>query len=382
MEKNKRNLLLTQAFAFLGQGVVGIFFPFYVAEAFDWEVWQIVVWFGVVMIGMGSLMYPANYWGIRFGSVRRMIQIGIGCQALFYAGLSLQVQDWVTLSILSVLFVLALCFFWPSFHLVALRSTMDGNRGDFSGHLQMVLIGVNIVAPIITGFLWEMGQQDWILLVAVLFFVSGMLCAQQLKIEHTSFVKFRAFSAFVRKDFLGSRYSLGFVMDSIPSVTLWMLWPVYFKFVLSSFSLMGIIVTIAAGVEVIVSKVFGRLTDKLSAQRMLKLGIWARAVDFWIRTLYLVFPTVYVVGGGQILAGILGPIFQIPLLTRMYDIIENYRDHLLEFFVAREVFLGFGRGVFMFLAGGLIYVYGVGAIGFLMLVAGLSLFAFWSWTRE
>ena len=164
--------------------------------------------------------------------------------------------------------------------------------------------------------------------------------------------------------------------DGLQTGVMWIVWPIFFKFVLGKFSLMGIIISITAGFEIVSSKVFGRLTDKKSSRKILNFGLWARMVDLGMRSLYMKFQHPFFVGAMQIGTGILGPMFNIPFYTRLCEIAERNEDHLLEFFIIREWILGFSRMIVLGVAGVVVYFFGEVSLGWFLLAAGLSSVAF------
>ena len=168
----------------------------------------------------------------------------------------------------------------------------------------------------------------------------------------------------------------GFIADGIIGDTMWILWPLYFKAVVGSFTIMGIIASLTAALEIFTSRYIGRLTDKISAQRMLQYGVWARWADVSLRVVYMKFNALPVVIGIQWLGAVLGPIFQISWDARMMEIGEEQRGKTLDYLVVREVFLGLTRVVWMSGVIVLLFHFDTIYLGFAFVFAGLWAFAF------
>ena len=377
----KKQILWLQTFSFMAQGLVGIFFPFFVGEAMGWDAWQILVWASFEMLGMSLLIYPLNLFCSFFVSLKGRMGLGIGANMLFYAWLSIDLFEPIRIYGLSILFILFLALYWPNYHRYVLGLVRDSDRGKYGGMVQMIMIGVNIVAPLISGFLWEFGLERFILPVVILLFGFSLLMLLKLPTVHGNLSSSQKFVQIICSKILRGRFALGFFVDGIHTFTMWMFWPIYFGSVISSFAVMGIITSIGAMAEVVFSRFTGIWTDKISAGKMLRYGIWFRAMDLWVRGLYVFFPTVWMVGGGQLLGAFFGPLFQIPFNTRMYQIIESFKDHEFDFFVGREVVLGISRCIFGLFVAGIVYYFDSQFWWIIFFVAGFSVFGFWHWRK-
>ena len=368
---HQRNLIITKGLFFLGKAFMGVFFPFFIAKTFGLDLVQTLFLMSAIALFMGLASFPVNYLGVRFFNQKQMIQIGMGFHILFYILLSLNNESGWMLFFSSLCFVLFSSFFPPSFHLAALNATKDAERGNFWGNFQIVNIGANFVAPVITGFLLEANMEQYIIYVALAFFTVSLFFSQKIEKHPLKFVSFKEAWKIFYQDFFVTKKRGGFFADAIQTGSMMFIWPIFFKSVLGSFSLMGIIASISSLFEVIAAKFFGKLTDKWSAKKMLKIGVWARFFDIGHRILFIKFPHPIFVGGMNIFSGILGPVFQLPLNTRMYEVAEEH-NNVFSFIVMREVYLGIIRSIFVFAAAMVAMQFGVIYSGIFLFLAGAS----------
>ena len=168
----------------------------------------------------------------------------------------------------------------------------------------------------------------------------------------------------------------GFLADGILSGFFWLCWPLYFKFVLGKFSLMGIFTSLGAFFEIFSAKYVGKLTDKYSAQKVLRIGVWMKFVQIGILVSFMWFPSLTWIGVGMVLATVMWPLFDVPFYTRLCERAEEDKSKLFEFFVVREVILGFVRSMVLLGAAGAVYEFGEKALGFIMIVVAFAIFGF------
>ena len=376
MKKPQTALLTMQSFSALGSGIIGIFFLFFVQENFSLEFWEVIAWFAVLQLACGILAFPVNYWGIKFLGVRKMIQIGLFSNALFFAILGLEQNGVMAFWILNVSFVLFLLFFWPAYHFLTIHATQDNTRGKFLGNIQAMLVSIGIVAPLITGYLLEIGQARWVLAASVLCFGGGILCGEFLPPTKAKMYGWKTTKHMLETVFFKTGKHWAFWADAAETITMWILWPIYFKVVVGTYTVMGAITAFTAFLEIFTAKYIGKKTDEIGAKRMLFWGVWARFLDLSLRAIYMKFNALPVVLGIQSLGTVFGPIFQISAASRIYDVGEAQKDKLFNYLVIREMFLGIGRAVWLAPTAVLVYYAGPLWIGIVFILAGLSAFGF------
>jgi len=353
-----------------------VFFPFFVQRSYGLNDWQLIVWFAGLQLIMAVLVYPLNYWGVKWFGIRRVVQIGIFFQALFYALLGLGITTMASFVLLNISFLLFIGLFWPGFNYLSALATVNNDRGNYMGSLQIVAVGVNLVAPVITGFLLEWKQEQWVLLLSVISFLISLALVRTIPKTGAEVSNLKGFSRQFKSIFFTKRNFPAFVADSVISNTMWVLWPMYFKVVVGSFSAMGIITSTMAVIEIFTARFFGKLSDKKSARWLIKSGSIARCVDLCLRAVYFKFNHLYVVLGIQSLGAAFGPWFQIAVGTRIFEVGEEQSENLLDFLLGREMFLGLFRFVWFLPVGILVYYTSVIYLAIAFIIAGLMALAF------
>lgn len=372
----QRSLLGMQGAALLGQGLIGIFFPFFVQQNYGLTDWQTVAWFAGMQLAFGLLVWPINHYGIKYLGVRGMVQMGLLWQAVFYGLLGLGWATTLSFWILNASFVLFLACFWPCWHFLSVLATRDGTRGNYLGNFQMLGVGVSLVTPVLTGYLLDAKLGHLVLYMAMVCFVLALCVTRSVAPTGAKMHDWSAAKQIAKNTFWARPRRWGFIADGIIGDTMWILWPLYFKAVVGSFTVMGIVSSLVALLEIFTSKYIGRLTDKISASRMLQYGVWARWADVSLRVVYMKFSALPVVFGIQWLGAVLGPIFQISWDSRMMEIGEEQKGKTLDYFVVREIFLGLTRVVWLSWVIVLLMYFDTIYLGLAFVVAGLWAFAF------
>lgn len=373
MKENRRKLIAVQLFSALGNAVVGIFLPFLFGRAFNLTTAQIIAGMAAVQILMMSSVYFLNRFWTRFKS-RNVVRIGLVLQALFLAMLALAPATigWAISSV--IVYVLFLVTYWPSWHMALLHSSKDGTRGNFTGNIQIMMVGANLIAPLLSGWFLDRGWDNGVLALSGGMFVIAIVLMQNVELPQQKLSPFSSMWRVFRDDLWNTKHRWGVITDGVQSGTLWILWPIFLGAALGSFTQMGFVVALAALVEVVSAKYFGSFTDRKSARKALNLGQWFRFWDLGFRGFLMLFPSLIMAGIVTIVAGILGPVFNISLYSRTCEIAEKSDPKQLEWFLAREWVLGFSRFLWMGIAAIFVYFWGDMVLGwFLIAAAGASI---------
>lgn len=372
----QRSLLTMQGCALLGQGLIGIFFPFFVQHNYGLTDWQTVAWFAGTQLVFGLLVWPINHYGIKRFGVRGMVQLGLVFQTLFYGLLGLGFTSLWSFWLLNASFVLFLACFWPCWHFLSTLATQNNTRGSYLGTLQMLGVGVSLVTPVLTGYLLDQNLGHLVLYVAMACFLVAMVVTHSVAPTGARMHGWLVGKDLLKNTFWARPRRWGFIADGIIGDTMWILWPLYFKAVVGSFTMMGIVSSLTAALEIFTSRYTGKLTDKISAKKMLAYGVWARWADVSLRVVYMKFNALPVVFGIQWLGAVLGPIFQISWDARMMEIGEEQKGKTLDYLVVREVFLGLTRVVWMSAIIVMLMHFDTIYLGLAFVFAGLWAFAF------
>lgn len=357
-----------------GSAMVGVFFPFLVSHAFGFEVWQLMIWLIFFNLAGFCVVYPLNRFLAKRFSTKGTLQIGLFFLALFYLTLSVSRGSSVLITFATIFFILGIYLFWPNYHLFNLHSTKDGNRGNFMGSMQAILVSANVLAPVMSGILLQKGLDHWIFLITAVAFGSAIYFSHKLKTSPYQLSNWADINLFFTQKIRSKKIFRISIIEGIQAGILFAVWPIFFKSVLTGFTQMGFLVAFTAIVEIISAKISGRITDKKSAKKTLKYAAIARFFDLGIRSLLFFIPTAMMAGIASFFAGFLGPVFNISYYTRIVEIAEENPENEFDFFIAREWILCVCRGLVFIAAAVLSYYFDVTSFAILIFIGALASF--------
>jgi hypothetical protein len=370
MKENRRSLLFSETFSVLGDAVVGIFLPFLFGRAFGLSMTEVLFWMAGMNLGFTVFVYPLNCL-VRNISTKVILQLSFVLQACFLSILALAPESTVWIIVAAGLFISYIVLSWPSWHVAFVHSSKDGIRGNFMGNLYMIFVGIDLVAPLLSGFLLDRGWDEWVIVVSVMMFILVIFSLRKVELPRQKLSKFPGQWEVFRDYVWKTPHRTGLISDGIQSGTLWILWPIFLGAALGSFTEMGIVVALAAIAEMASAKFSGKFTDRQSARKALNIGQWFRGFDIGFRGLLMFFPTLFVASIVTISAGILGPIFNISLYSRTCEIAEKAAPRELEWFISREWVLGIVRCVLLSCAAGAVFFWGEMILGWFLVFAAV-----------
>lgn len=367
-----QKILLLQFFSSLGQATAGLFFPFLIGEVYHLDFSQIILVMAAVWIMLAILVWPVNYLCKNL-SIGKSLALGQALLAIFYLLLSQKIPTTFFLVFIIILLAVHMAIYWPHLHLISHHHTDQNNRGNFFANFQIIVISANIIAPFISGFFLDQGQAQLVMIIAALFFLLAMWMANNFhgsnipkKIHNFSQTKTILTQNFPKKNLIFPT-----IAEASQRSALSLIYAILLKITLVSYALMGALIGVMAFVEIIASKIFGKITDKISPSKMLRLGIYARMLDIIPRSLIYFFPNIYAASVLSIFAGILGPTFQPAYYARLYQKIPQDSDQL-SYWIVREWVLGCSYVVYLIVTFLLYQKIGEISLPIMLILAGLS----------
>ncbi len=340
MKTARKKLLLTQLFSRLGESLLGVFFPFFLRKTFGLSIPQVFLW-GALFYGL--LMFFST---VLFPLIRRKVRghyvlaSGLFLSAIFYAVLACPMpNNWWIIGLVTALYSLGTTLFWVEFNTQSYLSNKSASRGKFFAHYQSIMIGVNIIAPIITGLLLDLQLQQYSLLVAVSFLLLAALVGVSIRFPQNYFTSNLALVWQAQKEIWKNRsFRNGLGAFGVGTAFFYLCWAFFFHSVTKDFTQMGLLVGLAAVFEVLSSQLMGRFLKKIPFRNI----FWVRMGDIFMRGTLLFFAPTWMVGIVLILGGILGPIFFLPFMNRVHEQAEAY-DNSYHVFIFWENALGIAR---------------------------------------
>ncbi len=370
-----RALLVHKLSESLGWGVMGVFFPIIMGRAYGLDAVG-TLWLVFALYVGYTLTMPWLVWGLtRLRDYRVGLGVGMGLSTLMLVLLSQ--ESWLESRwVLGVSFVAQFMTwgaYWPlylySFEFIA----PTAERGRYQAILQIFAVGGNLLGPVLTGWLLARNLDGYALGVGAGFMaVATVAIAWLPRLELPLFQLGRHWQYSLWMMWRAP-YRWGVLVSGIYGVVFYVVFPLLTVWALGGdFVVMGAVVALSALVETGVSLWAGKLSDRLGARRVLRrYGWWLRGLDFAGRALIGLLPYGWYVGAAYVLAGVLGPAFNVSFSARIHDLGEEVvGEEKLYFYTAGEAVAGLLGLLTVGVAAGILQVWGWGVLT--MWLLGLS----------
>ncbi len=363
MQKRNQSFIFSSVFfSSLGYAFIGIFFPILLQNVFGLSFVSALLLVALYWAIYTVLLYPLHWWIMKHMTMSWRFFVGQIASAVFYFFLKTPQNIWWYILLTGFVFAISIAFYWGNLEFVMQKNTNHGKRGKFWGYIQSITIGVNIITPFLSAYFLETDHASWVFTIGIItYIISAVLylfmndtsCPTLQKIIPEKNFKKAVISEFFQHGITGAVYPL-------LVVTLF-----------GSLKIFGFLITIMSAIELIASSFFGHLTDRISAKKMLVVGIFARMFDMFMRIALVFFPTLFTAGIITVLAPLLGPLYQPAYMSRLSRVIEK-KDDSFSYWIYRGFLSGMARVILLPLIAFLVWQFGmIGVIGGFF-IAGLS----------
>lgn len=393
------NILLTNAFAgrrirvlYVGEalrtfavGLIAVFEPIYLYLIFKQYLFSVpAAWVLLYYAFVYVLYVPLALLAVRLIyrlSFRFAVSLSFLAIFLYYPALFLaRLEGPVFLFLALGLLLVHMACFWPIYHIVFTRSSIDGHRGEALGRLFIVTMLAGALGPALGGFLLSWFGYPLlflcVLIGVVLAFIPYLVVG-----DRETYHGFRDLASAVQRP-TNRKGFLAFIGEGVESSSSIILWPLFLFLIAVSYKALGIITMSSLFLSLVATYVVSRISDRRGRRTLLVFGAPFVALSWIIRTATVSPMTAFF---SNAFAGAVRPFAQVPFSVYFYDRVSRAKGReqwSLIFF--REFALNvIGRGL-LFLGGALFLALG-GDFRLLLLVAvpaSLAFFAIVSWARN
>jgi len=244
-------------------------------------------------------------------------------------------------------FVYAL-FYWPAYHTDVARFSKKEFRGEQLSASMLVYNLASVAAPFIGGvIIFELGFSILFIIVLLLLLVSTipLFFTEEIhEIYHDSYEK--AFKQIFTKKFRNE--ALAFASYGFNAGVDMFIWPIFMFVLAINYESMGLITSGALFFSLIFALYIGKITDRLSRERLLKFGSILAAIAWFIKVF---IKTPWDAFLAHTIYRFAFTSASIPFRAIMYDKASEDRIFLDRFIVFREMSHNLGRAaIFLILA--------------------------------
>lgn len=340
--KNKElnHFYLAVAIMTFADSLINIFVPIYLFQL-NYPIYAIIFFYFLVSLSFVIFSYPGAKFVSKIG-VKHAILYSAPFLIIYYLGLII-IGDYGWL-----FFVLPLLLSWRmilynyGYHLNYIVHSDRKNRGREVSFLAAVAIIVNILAPLIGGFVAVYAGFSTLYIVGSLLLVAGAfpLFLSKEGYEPLKFTGKDLWKAIFSKKEKGTLISFsGYAIESVIGRTIW---PIFLITILVAISKTGMVITLSMVVSLLIFYFIGKITDKYDKIKLLKLGTFLYFFAWVGRVFADSTLKIFVIDSYKNIAE---KVLHIPWSAKSYDL--AVRRGYFRFLVGREIIFNLSRIVIM-----------------------------------
>ena len=349
------SLYTTRMIFRMAGGLLGIFFPIFLYELFNFQ-FEFIIYYYLIRYGLYGLTVG---WGAQYLNkigLRRSMRISVIWLILSYSVLYFLNQyikgngegiDTAPVAVL-ILVGLGLLFttlrnlmYWVPVHTDMAKFTNKNNRAKQLSLLEATTVIFKALLPAVAGVIISFYSYDVLFILIIFLFLSGII--PLMTVPRTR-ERFRWGYLQTWKEFLSKkrrRTVLAYMGDGAENVIGIIVWPVFmWKVLEGSYLEVGILSTLVIIVTVLFQLGLGKSTDKKDKNRMLKFGTFFYSLG-WIAKMFVATAFhIFIVSTYHNLAKIFT---RTPFDAMTYEKAADQGHYVDEYTVIHEMAVNFGR---------------------------------------
>lgn len=355
---------------FTASSLTGGFLAIFLYEFFGFSIQAVLLWYAINF----AIKIPFFVWGAKIfsktGLVKSMMFGTLGIIGFYWTMYLLDsgvaIHPYVLMGIGMIGLMIVSVFYWSPFHIDFAEFSDKKKRGSQIGIFYAAQRLISVLAPILAGYIitrYSYSLNFFVSLVIAGASIIPLIFLPKFEVKY-EFTFWESFKELFSKQYRGMTLSMmAYGAENMVGIAVWpiFLYVVFEGNYLEVGTFTAVIVIIGLVLEVFI----GKQTDKLSAERMLKMGTGVYALGWaWkglVETVVGVFAASTFHSFGSIM-------LRTPMDTLMYEQAADSGHYVDEYTVLREIALSVGR-VLMLLA--LVVITSIFSLGASFFIAAL-----------
>lgn len=340
--KNKElnHFYLAVAIMTFADSLINIFVPVYLFQL-NYPVYSIIFFYFLVSLSFVIFSYPGAKIVSKIG-VKHSILYSTPFLIVYYLGLrAIGNHNWLFF-VLPILLSWKMILYNYGYHLNYIVHSDRKKRGREVSFLSAVIVVVNVLAPLIGGFVAFYAGFSTLYVISSVLLIAGTfpLFLSKDGYEPLKFTRIDLWKAIFSKKEKGTLVS--FSSYAIESVIGRTIWPIFLITILATLSKTGIIITLSMIFSLLVFYFVGKITDKYDKIKLLKFGTLLYFFAWVGRVFADSALKIFVVDSYKNIAE---KVLHIPWSAKSYDLAVN--KGYFRFLVGREIIFNLSRIVLM-----------------------------------
>jgi MFS family permease len=282
-DKELSELYISHTIRRFALAMVIIFEPIYLFLYFDKSFSAVLLFFASIALLYGLFVPFGAKIMVKLGLKKAML-FSVPLLFLYYLVLwQIELFPFFFLLALALRVIYAL-FYWPAYHTDMARSSKKGLRGEQVGASLVVYNLASVIGPFIGGLLvFELGFPILFIVVLILLLVSvvPLFFSKEIHEVYTDSYK-KAFRQIFSRKFY--KESIAFAAFGFDQGVSFFIWPIFMFVLAINYESMGLITSGALFLSLIFTLYIGKLVDRLSRRRLLRIGSILTAAAWFFKT--------------------------------------------------------------------------------------------------
>lgn len=339
-KKELNRFYLAVAIMTFADGLISIFVPIYLFQL-NYPIYSIIFFYFLVSFSFVVFSYPGAKIVSKIG-IKHSILWSAPFLILYYLGLMvIDNYDWLFF-VLPPLLSWRMILYNYGYHLNYIVHSDRKKRGREVSFLAAVAVAVNVLAPLVGGFIAFYAGFSILYVIGSIILIVGVFPLFLTKdgYEELKFTRKNLWKAIFSSKEKGALISFsGYAIESVIGRTIW---PIFLITILATVSKTGLIVTLSMITSLLVFYFIGKITDKYNKIKLVK---WGTLLYFWAwvgRIFANSTLKIFIVDSYKNIAE---KILHIPWSAKSYDL--AVKRGYFRFLVGREIIFNLSRIIIM-----------------------------------
>jgi MFS family permease len=338
-------LALNRLLAFAASSIIGLFLPIFLFEFFDRSIFAVLLFYLADQLLKLPFYVPGAKLFSKIGLTKSMMIGVIGLSVFYFVffllGSHSSIQPLVLMAIGLVSLMITSTLYWSPFHIDFAEFSTKEKRGRQVSALFVMQHIIGVIGPIVSGLIilyYGYRATFMVGFILVLFSLVPLLFLPKQTVQY-EFGYWQSFRELFSKRFRSMSFSMmAFGAENTIGIVVW---PIFLYTLFNGDYLdIGIFSAVIIVVTLLFQIFVGKETDKVSAQRMLRIGTGLYAIGWIWKGLVQTVVGVFAASTFHSLGSIF---LQTPMDALTYEQAADAGHYIDEYTVLREMSLNIGR---------------------------------------
>jgi len=336
------HLYLNRTIQLVGIGLVSLFLPIYLFEAFNNDYALLALFFIAINFISIFVMPIGAKIMTKIGLRRSMILASFFVIMYLFCYFIYDFFAWSFLLVLAIIFInFWRMLYWVPFHTEFATLSYKASRGKQTSIFQIITDILGILVPLVAGLILVYFSYPVLFFIAMVILLISTLPIWKIgsNPEKFSFSYWQTYHVLFKKS--NRKMLIAYMADGAETMIGGVIWPVFIYLVLQGeYLAVGAVSTLIIGMTVILDLIIGYWADRLNKKKIIKYSSFFYSIGWIIKIFVQSAFQIFIVSTYHNLTAIFR---RIPFDALMYEKAADRGHYVDEYTVLREISLNIGR---------------------------------------